>query len=102
MPNADEFPVLGGSTTPPQVNGHSTHNGPTAAQILQAPAVRKEALKSDAVAEGPEQFRPTPSQVRFAFVYRILCSAPTNASLTAGHQDRGYHTSSGPCTRTFA
>jgi hypothetical protein len=45
VPNADEFPVLAGSTTPPSrspglngslphVNGHS---GPTAAQVLQAP-----------------------------------------------------------------
>ncbi|KAF7307133.1 Glycerol-3-phosphate dehydrogenase [NAD(+)] [Mycena indigotica] len=34
VPNADEFPVLNGTTTPPlRVNG----NGPTAAQILQAP-----------------------------------------------------------------
>ncbi|KAF8632966.1 hypothetical protein AX15_001563 [Amanita polypyramis BW_CC] len=34
VPDADEFPVLGGSTTPPnrQPNG-----GPTAAQVLQAP-----------------------------------------------------------------
>jgi hypothetical protein len=62
VPNADEFPVLGGSSTPPQVNGHTTPNGPTAAQVLQAPAVRKEIPKSDAVAEGQEQFRPTPSQ----------------------------------------
>ena len=65
VPNADEFPVLGGSSTPPQVNGHTGHNGPTAAQILQAPAVRKEVLKSDVVAEVQEQFRSTPSQVRF-------------------------------------
>ncbi|KAI9444707.1 hypothetical protein H4582DRAFT_2070474 [Lactarius indigo] len=63
VPNADEFPVLGGSSTPPQANGHGTHNGPTAAQVLQAAAVRKEVLKSDAVAEGQEQFRPVPSQV---------------------------------------
>ncbi|KAJ6503292.1 hypothetical protein C8R47DRAFT_197461 [Mycena vitilis] len=43
VPNADEFPVLGGSTTPPvRANGSSLpngngHAGPTAAQILQAP-----------------------------------------------------------------
>lgn len=77
VPNADEFPVLGGSSTPPQVNGHTGHNGPTAAQILQAPAVRKEVLKSDVVAEVQEQFRPTTSQVRFAFACR---SNPTKAS----------------------
>ncbi|KAH9081555.1 hypothetical protein EDB83DRAFT_2512413 [Lactarius deliciosus] len=63
VPNADEFPVLGGSSTPPQANGHGTHNGPTAAQVLQAAAVRKEVLKSDSVIEGQEQFRPVPSQV---------------------------------------
>lgn len=42
VPNADEFPVLAGSTTPPArspgvlPNGNG-HAGPTAAQILQAP-----------------------------------------------------------------
>lgn len=42
LPNADDFPVLAGSTTPPSakvVNGYfNGHSGPTAAQILQAPA----------------------------------------------------------------
>ncbi|KIM47811.1 hypothetical protein M413DRAFT_210049 [Hebeloma cylindrosporum] len=46
VPNADEFPVLAGSTTPPNrtngVNGHlfngNGQHGPTAAQVLQAPA----------------------------------------------------------------
>ncbi|KAJ7786561.1 hypothetical protein B0H16DRAFT_35846 [Mycena metata] len=45
VPNADEFPVLAGSTTPPArspgINGSlpngNGHAGPTAAQILQAP-----------------------------------------------------------------
>ncbi|KAJ7161337.1 hypothetical protein C8R43DRAFT_1123795 [Mycena crocata] len=45
VPNADEFPVLAGSTTPPArspgMNGSlpngNGHAGPTAAQILQAP-----------------------------------------------------------------
>jgi hypothetical protein len=51
--------VLGGSSTPPQVNGHATHTGPTAAQILQGPAVRKDASKVDSAAiEGQDQFRP--------------------------------------------
>ncbi|KAI9509522.1 hypothetical protein F5148DRAFT_1345672 [Russula earlei] len=63
VPNADEFPVLGGSATPPQVNGHTTHTGPTAAQVLQAPAVRKEPSKSDAsTIEGQDQFRPIAGQ----------------------------------------
>ncbi|KAH8102571.1 hypothetical protein BXZ70DRAFT_905894 [Cristinia sonorae] len=48
VPSADEFPVLAGSSTPPLrspglnsglLNGH---NGPTAAQVLQAPPPRKE------------------------------------------------------------
>ncbi|KAJ7070805.1 hypothetical protein C8F01DRAFT_1244506 [Mycena amicta] len=39
VPNADEFPVLGGATTPPiRVNGGFVNgHGPTAAQILQGP-----------------------------------------------------------------
>ncbi|ESK98092.1 protein with ankyrin repeats [Moniliophthora roreri MCA 2997] len=42
VPNADDFPVLAGSTTPPTkaVNGYfngNGHTGPTAAQVLQAP-----------------------------------------------------------------
>ncbi|KAK7059179.1 hypothetical protein VNI00_001806 [Paramarasmius palmivorus] len=46
VPNADDFPVLGGSTTPPTkaVNGYfngNGHTGPTAAQVLQAPPPAK-------------------------------------------------------------
>lgn len=49
VPNADEFPVLAGSTTPPTrspngvlTNGNG-HQGPTAAQVLLAPPpVRKD------------------------------------------------------------
>ncbi|TFK30842.1 hypothetical protein FA15DRAFT_34798 [Coprinopsis marcescibilis] len=40
VPSADDFPVLPGTVTPPRVNGvngHS-HSGPTAADILRAPA----------------------------------------------------------------
>jgi len=45
VPRADEFPVLAGTITPPRVNG-TGHNGPTAAQVLQAPPpVRKEGSK---------------------------------------------------------
>jgi hypothetical protein len=67
VPNADEFPVLGGSTTPParspaaSVNGHvNGHSGPTAAQVLQAapPPSRKDLVK--------ELFRGAHSQVRTA------------------------------------
>lgn len=51
VPNADEFPVLAGSTTPPsRGSGHHPngigHSGPTAAQVLQAPPpARKESSK---------------------------------------------------------
>lgn len=51
VPNADEFPVLAGSTTPPsRGSGHHSngtgHSGPTAAQVLQAPPpARKEGSK---------------------------------------------------------
>lgn len=56
VPNADEFPVLGGSTSSSRssVNGSC---GPTAAQVLQAPAPpRKETTKDPATrAASPEQ-----------------------------------------------
>jgi len=58
VPNADEFPVLAGSTTPPArspgslVNGH-VHSGPTAAQVLQAPApIRKDSGKEFGTRDG--------------------------------------------------
>ncbi|KAF9270014.1 hypothetical protein L218DRAFT_6730 [Marasmius fiardii PR-910] len=48
LPNADDFPVLAGSTTPPSskaINGYFNHvngqHGPTAAQVLQAPPPAK-------------------------------------------------------------
>lgn len=50
VPNADEFPVLGNLASPSAkssgANGYfPSHNGPTAAQILQAPAPpRKDAF----------------------------------------------------------
>ncbi|KAH8835845.1 hypothetical protein DL96DRAFT_92779 [Flagelloscypha sp. PMI_526] len=46
LPSADDFPVLASSITPPlrspSLNGHVGLNGPTAAQVLQAPPPRKE------------------------------------------------------------
>lgn len=83
VPNADEFPVLGGSSTPPQVNGHVTHTGPTAAQILQTPAIRKDTSKSDAsalVIEGQEQFRPIVSQTIKAIPQDTMIPAPAPVS----------------------
>jgi hypothetical protein len=72
VPNADDFPVLGGSTTPParQPNG-----APTAAQVLQAPPpVKKEA--SQASTRGPSPDLPkvngTIAKVRNRPMQRVL------------------------------
>ncbi|KZV87767.1 hypothetical protein EXIGLDRAFT_767448 [Exidia glandulosa HHB12029] len=60
VPVAEDFPVLGGTRTPPigpngHVNGTVTPNGPTAAQVLRAPApVQKDQLRSPAPAETPK------------------------------------------------
>jgi len=62
VPNADEFPVLTGSTTPPSrspgLNGSLTngHSGPTAAQVLQAPPpVRRDSGRDSIIcSESPE------------------------------------------------
>ncbi|KIL71734.1 hypothetical protein M378DRAFT_183092 [Amanita muscaria Koide BX008] len=53
VPNADDFPVLGGSVTPPARQANSLPNGaPTAAQVLQAPPpIKKES--SQASTRGP-------------------------------------------------
>ncbi|PIL31708.1 transporter [Ganoderma sinense ZZ0214-1] len=46
VPNADEFPVLGGSVPSSRASSNGTttprYSGPTAAQVLQAPAPRKD------------------------------------------------------------
>lgn len=78
VPNADEFPVLAGSTTPPTrvpgsngvVNGH---NGPTAAQVLQAPPpARKDGSKESSTrGTTPDPVRPNPSKVR-NFLLKII------------------------------
>ncbi|KAH0590955.1 hypothetical protein H2248_001068 [Termitomyces sp. 'cryptogamus'] len=58
VPNADEFPVLAGTNTPPTrntgLNGLSNgHTGPTAAQVLSAPApFRKDAASKDSSTRG--------------------------------------------------
>ncbi|KAI1789760.1 hypothetical protein LXA43DRAFT_892167 [Ganoderma leucocontextum] len=48
VPNADEFPVLGGSAPSSRASSNGTttpgYSGPTAAQVLQAPAPRKDGL----------------------------------------------------------
>jgi len=66
VPNADEFPVLTGSITPPSrspgSNGSFTngHSGPTAAQVLQAPPpVRRDSAKESSThSASPELVRP--------------------------------------------
>jgi hypothetical protein len=46
VPNADEFPVLAASVTPPKLVNGNGHSGLTAAQVLQAPPpARKDASK---------------------------------------------------------
>jgi len=76
VPNADEFPVLAGSTTPPSrtngMNGHmfngNGHNGPTAAQILQAPAPSR-SKESSTRGASPDSIRGNSSKVR---IYHLL------------------------------
>ncbi|KAF8202989.1 hypothetical protein BJ912DRAFT_1101885 [Pholiota molesta] len=69
VPNADEFPVLAGATTPPTrppvINGflaNGVPNGPTAAQVLQAPAPRKDSKESSTRAPTPDPTRGNPSK----------------------------------------
>ena len=63
IPNPDEFPVLAGTITPPSRlsgvwNGQA---GPTAAQILQAPSVRKEGNKEPNLQDTTAVPIPNPS-----------------------------------------
>lgn len=53
VPNADEFPVLAGSITPPS-RSPLTGNGPTAAQVLQAPAPTRREVPSFVNGTGKE------------------------------------------------
>lgn len=87
VPNADEFPVLGGSTTPPSrspgtngtpptVNGINGH-GPTAAQVLQAPPPFRK--------EGGKDVRGSPAASVDSITFKVLkflLIAPTT-SLTS-------------------
>ena len=63
IPNPDEFPVLAGTITPPSRpsgvwNGQA---GSTAAQILQAPSVRKEGNKEPNMQDTTADPTPNPS-----------------------------------------
>lgn len=71
IPTADEFPVLAGSATPPPRSpGPNGPSGPTAAQVLQAPApVRRESHKTSVSGSDdsePVHRSPVPSKVRQA------------------------------------
>lgn len=63
VPSADEFPVLAGSSTPPLrspgANGTflNGHGGPTAAQVLQAPAPHKKESQPGTRGGSPDSFR---------------------------------------------
>lgn len=84
VPNADEFPVLGGSTTPPSrspaSNGHvNGHVGPTAAQVLQAPPpMRRDSSKaSTSRSQTPDQGRESQSAQGPKSVSEITPVVPT-------------------------
>lgn len=57
VPNADDFPVLAGSVTPPSRRSPGPHlpNGPTAAQVLQAPAPARKDSSKDIVPKAESQ-----------------------------------------------
>ena len=64
VPSADEFPVLSGSLTPPlRSPGASSANGwtgPTAAQVLQAPAPPRKESQPSTRGVSPANGRPGP------------------------------------------
>jgi len=72
VPNADEFPVLGGSTTPPRVATNGAANGPTAAQVLQAPPPFRRAESKESTTRGT-----TPDSARSPVKVRSLHSLTT-------------------------
>jgi hypothetical protein len=84
VPNADEFPVLAGSTTPPsRGSGHHPngigHSGPTAAQVLQAPPpARKEGSKESSTRGG------TPDPVLVKVRLLLALSYYTHLMLSQG------------------
>lgn len=82
VPNADEFPVLAGSTTPPSrgpgQNGFLPngigHSGPTAAQVLQAPPpTRKEGSKESSTRGATPD--PIPAKVLILLTFNSIISS---------------------------
>lgn len=63
VPNADEFPVLGGSATTSSRSSVNGSAGPTAAQVLQAPApFRKDSTKESATRSSSPEERQVKTQ----------------------------------------
>ena len=61
VPNADEFPVLAGTTTPPArspLGAPAGLGGPTAAQVLQNPAPSRKDLVKDLFRGGAPKTSP--------------------------------------------
>jgi hypothetical protein len=58
IPNPEDFPVLAGSITPPSRSPQT--NGPTAAQVLQAPPP----TRKDSVKQGQPNGSAEPTQTR--------------------------------------
>ncbi|KAG5647545.1 hypothetical protein DXG03_008898 [Asterophora parasitica] len=82
VPNADEFPVLAGSITPPRVNGAlpngNVHVGPTAAQVLQAPPPARKDSSKESNTRGP-----TPDPVKSAAKSELNGVGPETALIPA-------------------
>jgi hypothetical protein len=64
VPNADEFPVLVGSVTPPKLVNGNGQGGLTAAQVLQAPPpARKDGSKESSTRGTTPELDQVPSKV---------------------------------------
>lgn len=76
LPSADEFPVLNGSSTPPLRSPGSAANGwsgPTAAQVLKAPAPPKEDSQPGTRGASPANGKPSqPVKVRTVVKYIVM------------------------------
>lgn len=92
VPNADEFPVLAGSTTPPsRGSGHHSngtgHSGPTAAQVLQAPPpARKEGSKESSKESSTRGATPDPVPVKGKPEVNGSSNQPVVASEPSAHK----------------
>lgn len=93
VPSADEFPVLAGASTPPlRSPGASSANGwagPTAAQVLQAPAPFHKDSQPGTRGASPANGRSTQPSVKvcsqeiFHFAYSFLIRRTTRLKLMA-------------------